>query len=297
LDANDQPVLGPEGNPVIVPLSSIERYRRTLVFQSRRLSPTEIRALGGGATQFSLAAGDPEAHTKQIDFGLFIQDDWRLRPSLTISLGMRYDIQTNARKTLNLGPRVAFAWSPNLKGNQPPQTVMRGGFGIFYDRFNEGLTIDTNRFNGVTQQQFVTSDPLILNLFPQVPDAASLAAVSLPQTIVRSDPDLRLPYTLQGAFSIERQLPFRTTATLNFVTTRILHLLRTRNINAPVPGTFVPGQPGSGLRPFGNVGNIFQFESSGRLNQNQLIISINNRFSNRVSFAASGDMPFAKRQR
>jgi hypothetical protein len=55
----------------------------------------------------------------------------------------------------------------------------------------------------------------------------------------------------------------------------------------PVPGTFVPGQPGSGLRPFGNVGNIFQYESSGRLNQNQLIISINNRFSNRVSFAAN----------
>lgn len=286
LDAFNQPVLDPQGNPVIVPLSSIERYRRTLVFQSQGLSPAEIRALGGGASQFSLAAGDPEARAKQIDFGAFIQDDWRLRPSLTISLGMRYDIQTNARKTLNLGPRVAFAWSPNLKGNQPPQTVVRGGFGIFYDRFNEGLVIDTNRFNGVTQQQFVTSNPLILNLFPLVPDAESLEAVSLPQTILRRESNLRLPYTIQGAFSVERQLPFRTTATVNFVSTRILHLLRSRNINAPVPGTFVPGVPASGVRPFGNIGNIFEYESSGRLNQNQLIFSINNRFSNKMSFSA-----------
>ncbi|HEV7683001.1 MAG TPA: carboxypeptidase regulatory-like domain-containing protein [Pyrinomonadaceae bacterium] len=287
LNANDQPILDVEGNPVIVPLSSIERYRRTLVFQAQGLPPAEIRALGGGASQFSLAAGDPEARTKQIDFGAFIQDDWRLRQSLIINLGMRYDIQTNARKTLNLGPRVAFAWSPNLKGNQTPQTVVRGGFGIFYDRFNEGLTIETNRFNGVRQRHFVTSDPAILNLFPLVPDAATLAAVHLSQTLVRRDPDLRLPYTLQGAFSIERQFPFRTTATINFVTTRILHLLRSRNINAPVPGTFVPGQPGRGVLPFGNVGNIFEFESSGRLNQNQLIISINNRISNKFSLAVN----------
>ncbi len=279
LDAADLPVLDSQGNPVIVPLSSIERYRRTLLFQSQGLSPAEIRALGGGATQFSLAAGDPEARTNQVDFGLYIQDDWRLRPSLTISLGMRYDIQTNARKTLNLGPRVAFAWTPNSTGNQTPKTVIRGGFGIFYDRFPEGLTIDTNRFNGITQQQFVTSNPLILDLFPIVPEASDLAAVSLPPTIVRREENLRLPYTMQGAFSIERQLPFRTTATVNFVTSRILHLLRTRNINAPVPG--------SGLRPFGNVGNIHEYESSGRLNQNQLIVTINNRFSNKISFVAN----------
>src|SRR5205085_3060009 len=86
LDANNQPVLDALGNPIIVPISSIERYRRTLLFQRQRLAPAAIRVLGGGATQLSLAAGNPEARAHQIDFGAFIQDDWRLRPSLTLSL-------------------------------------------------------------------------------------------------------------------------------------------------------------------------------------------------------------------
>jgi len=288
LNANDQPITNAQGNFVPVPLSSIERYRRTLVFMNRGLSAATIRSLGGGATQFSLAGGNPTARANQIDFGAFIQDDWRLRPSLTISLGMRYDIQTNVRKTLNLGPRLAFAWSPSSRVNQAPQTVVRGGFGIFYDRFGEGLKIDANRFNGVNQQQFVTFDPTVLDLFPLVPAIGTLAATTqIPQTTVRIAPDMRLPYTMQGALSLERQLPFKTIATVSFVSTRILHLFRSRNINAPVPGTFVPGQPSSGVRPFGNVGNIFQFESSGRLNQNQLIISINNRLNKKVSFTAN----------
>lgn len=288
LDANDQPVTDVQGNFVLVPLSSIERYRRTLVFMDRGLSAATIRSLGGGATQFSLAGGNPTARAGQIDFGAFIQDDWRLRPNLTISLGMRYDIQTNVRKTLNLGPRIAFAWSPSSSANRAPQMVVRGGFGVFYDRFGEGLKIDANRFNGINQQQFVTFDPAVLDLFPRVPAIGTLAATAgIPQTTVRIAPDIRLPYTLQGAFSVERQLPFKTTATVSFVSTRILHLLRSRNINAPVPGTFVPGQPASGVRPFGNVGNIFQFESSGRLNQNQLIVSVNNRLNDKVSFTAN----------
>jgi hypothetical protein len=288
LDANDQPIINASGNFVLVPLSSIERYRRTLVLRDRGFSVATIRSLGGGATQLSLAGGNPAARAKQIDFGAFIQDDWRLRPSLTISLGMRYDIQTNVRKTLNLGPRLAFAWSPNLQGNKSPTTVVRGGFGVFYDRFGEGLKIDANRFNGVNQQQVITFDPSVLDLFPTVPPIGSLTAIAqIPQTTVRIAPDLRLPYTLQGAFSIERQLPFKTTATISFVTTRILHIFRSRNINAPVPGTFVTGQPASGVRPFGNVGNILEFESSGRLNQNQLIVSINSRLSKKVSFVAN----------
>jgi hypothetical protein len=287
LDADDQPVADAQGNFVFVPLSSIERYRRTLVFMDRGLSAATIRSLGGGATQFSLAGGNPTARASQVDFGAFIQDDWRLRPNLTISLGMRYDIQTNVRKTLNLGPRVAFAWSPYSRTNQP-HTVIRGGFGVFYDRFGEGLKIDANRFNGINQQQFVTFDPAVLDIFPQVPAIGTLAATpQFPQTTVRIAPDMRLPYTMQGAFSVEKQLPLKTTVTVSYVSTRILHLFRSRNINAPVPGTFVPGQPASGVRPFGNVGNIFQFESSGRLNQNQLIVTVNNRLNKKVSFTAN----------
>src|SRR5437773_602938 len=59
LDANNQPVLDAAGNPVLQPITSIERYRRTLLFEGLGLAPFQIRNLGGGATQFSINAGTP----------------------------------------------------------------------------------------------------------------------------------------------------------------------------------------------------------------------------------------------
>ena len=70
LDANNQIVLGPNGDPVLIPITSLERYRRTLLFQGN----PDMRLLGGGATQFSIAGGNPEASVRQIDLGAFVQD-------------------------------------------------------------------------------------------------------------------------------------------------------------------------------------------------------------------------------
>ena len=91
LDANNQPLPG----PVLAPITSIERYRRTLLFQQLGYSPLQIRALGGGATQFSINAGNPEISANQFDVGFFVGDDWRVRPNLTLSLGLRYETQNN----------------------------------------------------------------------------------------------------------------------------------------------------------------------------------------------------------
>ncbi|HJU55340.1 MAG TPA: carboxypeptidase regulatory-like domain-containing protein, partial [Pyrinomonadaceae bacterium] len=293
LDANNQVVLDGAGQPVLVPLTSIERYRRTLLFQQQGLTPTQIRVLGGGATQFSIAGGNPLASVTQTDFSPFIQDDWRVRPNLTLSLGLRYEAQTNIDSSLDFAPRVAFAWSPGGGGSQQRQkTVIRGGFGIFFNRVGQNLTLQEERFNGTNQQQFVVTTNTtngfdVLDLFPAVPSLADLAAFSIPQTTRTLADDLRTPYTMQTAVSVERQLPYRMTLSVNFVSARTLHVLRSRNINAPLPGTFVLGVPGSGVRPFPGLGNIFQYESSGRFNQNQLIVSLNNRFSPKFTMFAT----------
>ncbi|HEV2915157.1 MAG TPA: carboxypeptidase-like regulatory domain-containing protein [Pyrinomonadaceae bacterium] len=298
LDANNAVVLdAATGQPVLVPITSIERYRRTLLFQGQGLTPAEVRARGGGPTQFSIAGGNPEAHVSQVDFGPFIQDDWRVRPDLTLSVGLRYETQTNIDSRFNFAPRVAFAWSPGAggggrQGQGQPKTVVRGGFGIFYTRFAESLTLQADRFNGENQQQFVITNATlggtaILDLFPAVPSTEQLTAFSIPQTRRLVAEDLQAPYTMQAALSIEHQLPYRTTLSVNFISARTLHSLRSRNINAPVPGTFVPGVPGSGVRPLGDIGNIFQYESSGRFNQNQLIVSANNRFSRKFTLFAT----------
>ncbi|HEX8844407.1 MAG TPA: carboxypeptidase regulatory-like domain-containing protein [Pyrinomonadaceae bacterium] len=293
LDASNNIVIDPAtGQPVLVTITSIERYRRTLFFQGQGRTAAQIRALGGGATQFSIAGGNPEARVTQTDFSPFIQDDWRLRPNLTLSLGLRYEKQTNIDSNLDFAPRVAFAWSPGGGGNQRQQrTVIRGGFGIFFDRFGENFTLQANRFNGTNQQQFVvtsatTNGLSVLDLFPTVPTIDALTGFSIPQTTRLVAGDLRTPYTMQAALSVERQLPFNSTLSLNFISARTLHVLRSRNINAPLPGTFT-GVPGSGVRPFGNVGNIFQYESSGRFNQNQLVVNFNNRLSRKFTFSAT----------
>lgn len=262
------PALDGDLNPVAgdpLRITSLERYRRTLLFQQRGYTPEQIRALGGGATQFTIAGGNPLADVRQTDVGLFVQDDWRLRPNVTVSLGLRYEAQTNIENTIGLAPRIGVAWAPGGGQGQPGKTVVRGGFGIFYDRVNRSLTLDTIRFNGLLQEQYTVSNP---DFFPVIPTLEELGDAALPQTIQRFSPDLRAPYIMQGAIGVERQLPGNTTAAVTFTNSRGLHQLRSRAIGFASPGS---------------EDIIYQYESSGRLNQQQLMFNVNSRFSRRVT--------------
>jgi hypothetical protein len=168
--------------------------------------------------------------------------------------------------------------------------VIRGGFGIFYDRFRENLTLSVIRSTGLRQQFLVTANQpnglAILDTFPNPPSVAELTAFNVPQTTRRVAPDLQSPYTIETALSVERQLPRNVTLSVSYIGARTLHVLRSRNINAPVPGT--------GFRPFGNIGNIFQYESSGVFNQNQLIVNFNNRLGRTFSLFGNYVLNFAK---
>lgn len=283
LEANGQPVLDAAGQVVTEPITSIERYRRTRLFLAQGLSPAEVRRRGGGATQFSLAAGEPEARAARIDLGAFLQDDWRLRSNLTLSFGLRYEVQSNIHSDLNFAPRVAFAWLPGAGPTRRPKTVLRGGFGVFYERFGEDLTLQAERYNGQNQIQFVTSDPAVLDFFPAVPPADRLTGSAVPQVVRRVADDLRSPYTLQFAFSVERQLPSNFTVTATFIRARALHVLRSRNINAPLSGVSDPAAPGVPVRPVAGAGDILLFESSGRFDQKQLVVGVANQLSRKLS--------------
>jgi Carboxypeptidase regulatory-like domain len=288
LDSGDQLVLDAQGNPVPVALTSIERYRRTLLFQRQGLTAAQIRALGGGATQFRINAGNPVASVSQVDFGGFIQDDWRVRPDLTLSLGLRYEAQTNIGSRYNFAPRLAFAWSPGAGAGstRPPKTVVRGGAGIFYNRFSESSTLQAGRFNGENQQQFVVTDPLVLDAFPAVPPASSLTA--LRQLVTwRVAEDLQAPNVYTFGLQVERQLPFRFTMFAGGLSMTIRHVIRARDINAPLPGTFIPGVPASGVRPLGNIGEVYRYESSGNFRMNQFFVGVNNRLNPRISVFSS----------
>jgi hypothetical protein len=146
LDANNQAVLDSSGQPVIQQISSIERYRRTLLFQQIGLTPAQIAARGGGASQFTIGSGIPGLDASQFDVGVFAGDDWRVRPNFTLNLGLRYETQTHLGDRGDIAPRVGFAWAPGASGpKSQSKTVVRGGFGIFYDRFGLGNTIPAER--------------------------------------------------------------------------------------------------------------------------------------------------------
>jgi hypothetical protein len=279
LDAQGHILLGPDGRPILVMLTSLERYRRTLFFESLGLAPSQIRALGGGASQLQIVGGDPAANVSQWDLAPFVQDDWHLTPNLLLSAGLRYEVQDNIDSHLDLAPRFGFAWSvgPKTPAGQA-RTIVRGGFGVFYDRFGEDLTLRARRFNGVRMQQYIVSDPTVLDQLrfdaqavSGVPSVGDLAGFALPQTTWRVAPDLKAPLTLQSSLSIEQQLPRNFTLTGTFISAQVRRLLRSRNINAPLE---------SGGRPLGAAaGEVYEIESTGRMNQYQFLVGVNNRLS------------------
>jgi hypothetical protein len=290
LDANNNPVLDAGGNPIILPfLSSIERYRRTLLFQQQGLPAARIRQLGGGASQFSMAAGNPLAQVTQTDLSPFIQDDWQLRPNLTLSLGLRWEYQTNMHDFRDWAPRIGFAWAPGSPSNLRPKMVFRGGFGMFYSRFSQTYVLNAKRYNGLTQTQYIAINP---DFFPNVPPLSALQQQVTAITTI--DANLRAPYVMQTAIGVERQLPLNSTLAVTYTNTRGVHLLASRDINAPLPGTYIPGVPGSGVRPFGNVGEIDQYETGGILNQNQLIVNVNTRASRNLSLFTGYVLNYAR---
>src|SRR5436853_5527921 len=279
LDSSGRIVRDTSGRPEFIVASSLERYRRTLLFANLGSTRAQITAIGGGPALFTLAAGDPRASLNQFEFGGFAQDDWRLRPDFLLSIGLRYEAQSNVHNNLNFAPRIAFAWSPGINPTRPVKTVIRGGAGIFFDRIGDGLTLQSIRFDGHRQQQFIVSDPAILESFPSAPSAESLAAFAAPQTIWRVAGDIRSPYTIMSSISIEQQLPHAFTVTLAYINGISVHNLRARNISAPLPGDGTP--------PFGTAVNIFEYESSGISRQNLLAVNAYNRLNKRFTLFAS----------
>lgn len=280
--------IGDAGCTVVTPaVSPIEQYRQKVLGNvDPRFNPS----------QFSITTGNPIANVSQVDMGLFFSDDWRITPGFTLSLGLRYENQTNIHDNGNFAPRVSFAWSPGAGGARAPKTVFRGGAGLFYDRFNDNFTLQTVRFNGVNQLNLLVSafdsnparqaiarallaQPIFsLNGVTNVPTAAQIQAVLPASSTIRLvDDELKAPLTMQVAFGMERQLPAKTTLSVFYIGSRTLNQLRTRNINAPVCAT--PTNCIGALRPDPTVGNIFEYESNGTLTQNQFIANFRTMLS------------------
>jgi len=203
--------------------------------------------------------GDPFIRFAQHSGFGFAQEDWRLRPDLNVSLGLRLETQPSFRQTMNVAPRLGLAWSPGGR-----KTVLRGGFGVFYDRLSYSLRERTLRFDGLRVRSLIVANPG----YPD-PLATALPMV-LPSNIYQLAADLQTPSIWVTGFALERQLPGNLMLASDYRLQRGIHLLRSRNLNAP--------QPGNGQRPVPLAGNINQYESSASSREQAFTVNVRGRW-------------------
>ncbi len=270
LDANNQAMAGTSEQ-----LSALEVYRRTLLFEQEGLTAAGIRALGGGASQYSLSAGIPTAALHQLDTGLFVNDDWRVRPNLTFSYGLRYEAQTNIGDHSDVAPRFAVAWGIDGGANKSAKTVLRAGFGVFYDRIGINDTLDAARYNGVAQQSYLVLNP---DFFPTAPSLESLASSRQPQELQLLYGGIQAPRTYQANIGVDRQINQHVRFNVSYVGNRGVHLERSANINAPVDGVY----------PYGDSDIRLLTETVGYSRSNMLLVSPNVNFGKIFLFGFYG---------
>ena len=255
----------------------------------------------GDFVSLSVTAGRTSYTTNLFDGALFIQDDWKVNPRLTVSGGLRWETQNHLHDHNDWAPRVAFAYALDAKGKQPAKTVLRAGYGIFYDRLPIGsLLAATQRGFNSGQVQTTAFSPSCLsgtdinNLdFSGCVPAAPYAPT--PQTtLVQISPTYHSPYTQQLGASLERQLTKSVTVTGTYLHSFGVHQIVTRDANpyTPVPGTTYYNQS-TGPRLNSNLGIIQEYYPEAVFKQDQMILNVNARISQKLGFFGFYNLSFA----
>ena len=215
----------------------------------------------GRPTTFSRRAGNPLVEYSHWQAGVFVQDDWRVRKNLTLSGGVRQELQTHLDDPWNVSPRVGLTWSPFKSG----RTTIRGGGGIFHDWLDADTFEQTIRVDGVHQQDLVTRDP-------GYPDPSRAAARSaLPPSRYQLASGLVMPERVMLTAGVSQQITPAIGLNLSVNHSNGRHRFRGRNVNAPLDG----------VRPDPAFGNVTQVESTARSANDSINAGFNGNFTGR----------------
>jgi hypothetical protein len=272
--------------------SSAETSSSTQNFNGSFVFDTASALSSHTPNQLTIVTGIPHVSNTFVDVGLYAEDDWKLRPNMTLSYGLRYETQNGINDRRDWAPRLGFAWGLGAKKNTQPKTILRTGFGMFYDRFTQGLLLQAKQFspNGAIQQRFVVSDPACLAqayaLYPAVPTLSTVPCLSQGGTSGYTiDPGVRAPYTIQAVASVERQVNKYSTLIFNFIHSHGVHQLF--SINSAVESEIQTGT----FNPLNPPTPVYDYLSEGVFTQNQLLTQFNVRAGTRLtlfSFYAFG---------
>lgn len=248
LNANNQ------GTGQTAAISGLEQYRRAL-----------LGLPGGTPTAFSGVSGNPEVDFTQIRAGMFVQDDWKLKPNLQLSFGFRYFLQNDPLVMNGAAPRFGVAWMPDTKKTWQ----LHAHAGLFSGQYNTQEYSELLREDGVERITATVYNPVYGN---------ALGAGSTPVYSQRVAPDLRnIAYGI-GEVGASKSLPHGWNLTGEIVGIRLWNDPRTLNINAPL------NNDPNGPRPFTPNLNILQANNSGSGLGDGEFVSIEQHQLKRVQF-------------
>jgi hypothetical protein len=232
----------------------------------------------GRYATFQQAFGEASQFQSNPNIGLFAQDEWKPRADLTVNLGLRYDaqflprpVQTDAN---NLAPRIGVAYAPDFLGRDH-RTVIRAGYGIFFDRLPLRATSNALQRDGSKYRVAVLS--FGQTGAPTFPDVLTAFPSNLLISVTTIDPNIRNAYSQQANLQIERELSGAMSLSVGYLHVRGEHIILSRNVNVPrfaaSAGVFNLG------RPDARFGNVSRFESSGDSYYDGMVVSFKRRFS------------------
>jgi TonB dependent receptor len=200
--------------------------------------------------------GSPTIQQNNPNVGFYAQDEWKMSPAFTLNLGVRYDLEflhTINTATTNLSPRIGFAWSPYSSG----RTVVRGSYGIFYDR------IPLRPLANALLSAHNTTDPsraaLLSYTFspgqagaPAFPQVASEPPAGAVENFSLMNPNISTPYSQQISLGVQQQLSPKSTLGVSYQHLRGLHLIGSINTNINMDGTR-PDPTRGNIKPYSSV--------------------------------------------
>lgn len=214
---------------------------------------TLLNVAGVAPTTYQQTTGTPRFSYSDWQVALYAQDEWKVAPNFSLSLGLRYEIQTAPSLAGDLAPRFGLAWSPGRRKSW----VIRAHAGMFYSPVSASVLSAADRLNGITQTESLIYSPLYSQ--PLTPALGGTAI----QTVRELASGITEGSSLQAQIAVEKQLPQHWHVQGSWSYAYGWNLLRSVNINAPLAESAQDALLAP--RPIEPSENILQFQPSGLL--------------------------------